>query len=143
MAHSIFKKSKIPVDPKLCFTLMPFSKEFNDLYQDQLKPLIESLSLTCLRADEVFSTGAIIEDIWENINKARFLVADVTGRNPNVFYELGIAHAIDKEVIIITQKIDDVPFDTKHIRHIVYEFTPRGVKKLEEVLKYTINNILP
>lgn len=140
-SHPLFKKTKFPLDPKLCFVLMPFSKEFTDLYEDIIKPTVSGSGFTPLRADEVFSTGVIIDDIWESINSARFLIADVTDRNPNVFYELGIAHALGKDVIIITKSINDIPFDTRHIRHIVYTFTPRGAKKLEDDLRLTIQRL--
>lgn len=137
----LFKKTRFSVDPNLCFVLMPFSKEFTDLYEDVIRPTLANLGFTPLRADEVFSTGVIIDDIWESINTARFLIADVTDRNPNVFYELGIAHALGKNVIIITRSITDIPFDTRHIRHLVYSFTPRGAKKLEDDLRKTIQSL--
>ena len=141
MAHPLFKAVSFPIDPNLCFVIMPFSKEFTDLYEDHIKPLVNNLGFTPLRGDELFGTGVIIDDIWEYINRASFLIADVTGRNPNVFYELGLAHAIGKDVIVLTRTIEDVPFDTRHIRHIAYQFTPRGVKKLERELEATIRNL--
>jgi hypothetical protein len=141
MTPLVFKKTSFHIHPDLCFVIMPFSKEFTDLYEDHIKPLVNNLGFSSLRGDELFGTGIIIDDIWEHINRANFLIADVTGRSPNVFYELGLAHAIGKDVIILTRTMDDVPFDTKHIRHIVYQFTPRGVKKLENELEATIRNL--
>jgi len=70
------------------------------------------------------------------------MVADLTGRNPNVFYEIGLAHALGKDVIIITQTMNDVPFDLKALRCIVYDFTPRGMKQLEASLVKTIKTIM-
>jgi len=84
----------------------------------------------------------LTSDIWEKINRARFIVADLTGKNPNVFYEVGLAHAIGKDVILITQSMDDVPFDLKVLRCIVYSFTPRGMKELENRLIQTIRKIM-
>jgi hypothetical protein len=60
----------------------------------------------------------------------------------NVFYELGVAHAIGKDVILITQTMDDVPFDLKALRCIVYSFTPRGMKEMESILRKTIQEIM-
>jgi nucleoside 2-deoxyribosyltransferase len=65
---------------------------------------------------------------------ASLTVADCTGRNPNVFYEIGLAHALGKPVILITQNSEDIPFDVTHIRYIQYEFTPRGMERFEQKL---------
>ena len=66
----------------------------------------------------------------------------MTDRNPNVFYETGVAHTVGKEVILITQSMNDVPFDLKHLRCIVYDYTPRGIQFLESNLKNTIDQIM-
>ena len=104
-----------------------------------LKNVVEDIGLRCKRADEIFSTKPIIEDIIEHIQKARILIADLTGRNPNVFYELGFAHAIYKDVILITQNLEDVPFDIRHYRCIVYQ---DSVERLEEGLRRTLHEVL-
>jgi hypothetical protein len=80
-------------------------------------------------------------DVWSAINAAIFLIADCTGRNPNVFYEIGIAHAIGKQTILISQTIDDVPFDLRHLRIVVYEYTPRGMMVFEEALGKSIDSL--
>lgn len=138
----IFGGHNFTPDPNLCFILMPFSKDVEPIYSDHIKPIVESESLSCQRADEIDGTNLITYDIWEKINRARLLIADLTGKNPNVFYEIGLAHAIGKEVILITQSMDDVPFDLKALRCIVYEFTPRGMKQLEDKLVKTIRKIM-
>ena len=66
---------------------------------------------------------SIIDDICNSILGADVVVADCTGQNPNVFYELGIAHTLGKDVILLTQSIDDIPFDISHLRFIEYENT--------------------
>lgn len=121
---SVFKPifhSKIPqTDKKLCFVLMPFGMEWSDrVYRSLLRENIESLGLQCLRADNLKGT-IIMEDIWTKINQAAFIIADVTERNPNVMYEMGIVHSIGKPAILITQDINNIPFDFKHLRHQEY-----------------------
>lgn len=138
----IFGESKLIVEPELCFVLMPFSTHLTPIYSDHIKSVCNQLNLKCLRADDIFSNSSIIEDIWCQINKARVIIADLTSKNPNVFYEIGIAHTIGKPVILITQDIDDILFDLRHLRHIIYQFTPRGMEKFESTLHNTINNIL-
>lgn len=138
----IFGGHNFTPDPNLCFVLMPFVKDMEPVYMDHIKPIIVSESISCQRADEIEGTNLITYDIWEKINRCRFIIADLTGKNPNVFYEIGLAHALGKEVILITQSMDDVPFDLKALRCIVYAFTPRGMKELEAKLIKTIRKIM-
>jgi hypothetical protein len=83
-----------------------------------------------------------MEDIWSGICHARLAIADCTGRNPNVFYEIGIAHTLDKNTILIAQSVDDVPFDLRHRRVLVYQFTPRGMAKFEKDLDDAVKSVL-
>lgn len=134
----IFGGGSFTLDTQLCFVLMPFADRFQPIYDDHIRPSVETAGLRCERADEIKGTNLITWDIWEKINRARFLIADLTDQNPNVFYELGLAHAISKDVILLTQSMDFVPFDLKSLRCIIYEFTPRGVQSLEKGLSGTI-----
>jgi hypothetical protein len=81
-----------------------------------------------------------MEDIWESICTARVVVADVTGRNANVFYELGIAHTMGKDCVVITQAPQDVPFDITSRRYIQYDPTKRVA--LRDRLERTLKSIL-
>ena len=131
------------LDESLIFVLSPFTEMFSTIYEDHIKPTVESLGkLRCIRADDIYDKRPIIEDIWQCIVKSRIVVAELTGRNPNVFYETGIAHTVGKEVVLLTQSLSDVPFDLRHLRCVVYEYTPRGMSGLETTLKKTILNIL-
>jgi hypothetical protein len=140
--NPMFRGRDFSVHENFCFVLMPFKQEIKPVYEDHIKKVIVGLGLDCKRADDIFRNTAIIEDIWENINRARILIADLTDKNPNVFYEVGIAHTVGKNVILITQRIEDVPFDLHHLRHIQYEYTPRGMVVFEQRLKATVLNIL-
>ena len=108
-----------------------------------IRPTIERIDgLRCLRADDIYDNRPIIEDIWRQINESAIVISELTERNPNVFYETGIAHTIGKEVILITQSMDDVPFDLRHLRCIVYDYTSRGTRNLEGNLTSTVLQIL-
>ncbi len=135
------KLRRSPEDSKSrkVFVLMPFTESLLPLYQDHIKPTVERMGLTCMRADDFFSADSIMDSVWEAIRDADYLVADCTGRNPNVFYEIGIAHTLGKTVVLISQSIDDIPFDIRHRRNILYEFTPRGIKQFEESLTKTLD----
>jgi hypothetical protein len=138
MLGKIFGGSTFTLDPQLCFVIMPFGEKLQPIYEDSIRPTIEASGLRCERADEVRGTTHITWDIWERINRARFLVADLTDLNANVFYELGLAHALSKEVVLITQSMEFVPFDLKALRCICYDMTRRGTERLEKQLAATI-----
>ena len=142
-SNPIFQGREFLIDEGLAFVLSPFAEPFDTIYDDHLKPSVESIGgLRCLRADDIYDNRPIMEDIWKSINEARIIISDLTGKNPNVFYETGIAHTIGKEVILITQSMADVPFDLRHLRCIVYEYVPRGMTTFEQNLKNTVANIL-
>lgn len=133
-----FTKLKFARRDNHIFYLCPFSEPFDTIYADHIRSIVRSAGFTIERADEIFGTQPIIEDIWESINSAEIIIADVTGRNPNVMYEIGMAHTVGKPVIILTQNIDDVPFDLKHHRCLVYSHTPRGCLELEAKVSGTL-----
>ena len=93
--------------------------------------MLEDAGFDVLRADDIQSTQNIVRDIFEAIVRSDLIVADLTGSNANVFYELGIAHALKRPVILLTQIIDDVPFDLRAYRLIEYNthFTEIGKAK--------------
>ncbi len=103
------------------FVLMPFDESFNDLYRLAIKDPLAQIGIRAERVDEQkFHEETILQRIYNQIEAADFVVADMTGRNPNVFYEVGYAHAKGKTCILLTASTKDIPFDLKHHRHIVY-----------------------
>ena len=102
------------------FVLMPFIGEFDDIYKFGIKGAAEDAGAYAERVDEQIFIEGILERIFNQINKADVIVADMTGRNPNVFYEVGYAHALGKKVFLLTQNADDIPFDLKHKPHTIY-----------------------
>ena len=97
--------------------------------------------MRCERADQ--KDGRIImHDIWEGICKARVVIADLTSKNPNVTYEVGLADVLGKDVILLSQTPDDVPFDFLGVRLIIYENSFGGASKLSENLEQRIKRIL-
>jgi len=141
-ARPLFAGRDFAADPRFVFVLMPFRESLRPVFSDHILKVCQELGLNCKRADDIFRNTSIIEDIWEAINTARVIIADLTGKNANVYYEIGMAHTIGKSVILLTQAIEDVPFDLRHLRHIQYEYTPRGMQSFEERLKSTIVNVL-
>lgn len=103
-----------------CFVLMPFLESFDDIYALGIKGACDDVGVYCERVDEQIFDGSVLDRIYNQISKANVIVADMTNMNPNVFYEVGYAHAIGKRTILLTQKAEDIPFDLKHFPHIVY-----------------------
>ena len=139
-ADPIWRARNFQSDSTLCFVLMPFSDDFFLNYEDAIRPAVEAAGLRGVHAGEIFGTREIMEDIWESICVAKLIIADVTGRNPNVFYELGIAHTLGKECVVLTQNSHDVPFDIKSRRYLQYDPTKRA--SLRDRLEKTIKSIL-
>lgn len=104
-----------------CFVIMPFGAPFDRYYRNIFVPAIQAAGLQPLRADSIFSSTTIMSDVWRCTRNALVVLADVTGKNPNVFYELGLAHASRKPVVIVTDNLEDVPFDLKGLRVIEYD----------------------
>ena len=108
---------------------MPFDASFNTVY-DSIKQASDNAGLRCRRADDIWENPAIIQDVVSLIDRSRVVICDCTGRNPNVFYEAGIAHTLGREVIPIAQNPEDVPFDLRHHRYIRYLNNRQGLAEL-------------
>jgi hypothetical protein len=127
----------------LAFVLMPFDQSFSDTYQLAIKPACEAAGAYAERVDEQNFQGSILERIYNQISKADLVVADMTGKNANVFYEVGYAHALGKSTILLTKDAADIPFDLKHFPHIVYSAGLTELKqKLEAAARWHLQNPL-
>lgn len=117
------------------FVIMPFNNNMDPVYQDHILKVCNKIGYECKRADDIYAPNIIINDIYSMISNSDVIICDCTNKNANVFYELGIAHALGKGAICITQKDGDIPFDIKQLRYIKYEYTPRGMNDFEEKLE--------
>ncbi|MBZ9578180.1 hypothetical protein KJA13_04125 [Patescibacteria group bacterium] len=127
------------------FVAMPFDdKVSKSLYDHSIKPVCKKLGLSAIRADEIFSTNPILEDIIGTIESAKVIIADITGRNANVFYELGMSHILKRShtVMITRDAHRDVPFDVGHFRIIKYNNSIAGKTRFENNLEQTLKTIL-
>ncbi|RJG45463.1 hypothetical protein [Mesorhizobium sp. DCY119] len=102
------------------FVLMPFDAAFDDIYKLGIKEVASQLGVVAERVDEQIYAEGMLERIYRQIDAADFIIADMTGRNENVFYEVGYAHAKGKLCTLLTKSTKDIPFDLKHHRHLVY-----------------------
>ncbi|WP_172151618.1 hypothetical protein [Pseudomonas tumuqii] len=127
------------VDPLQVSAMMPFSPLFTRVY-DAIQLAAEAAGKRCTRVDVIWENHAVIQDVISLIDRSAFVVCDCTGQNPNVFYEIGIAHTLGKEVILITQNPDDVPFDLRHIRYLTYLNNGEGLAVLQTSLAARLRN---
>ena len=125
--------------------VMPFEDKLaNEIYSLSTKPICESFNLEIKRADELFTTNPILDDIISAIEKSVITIIDISGKNPNVFYELGIAHILkqNQTIIITHDEYASVPFDITHFRIIKYEDSIVGKNEYEDKLRKTIESII-
>jgi hypothetical protein len=140
-ARKLSVGAKVKADDS-CFVVMSFAPPIGSYFQTVYEPAIKKAGLRAVRADaDIFGTGKIMDQIWAGINAAKVLVAELTTRNPNVFYELGLAHAKEKPVVLVSSNEGDVPFDLKHIRVIYYDTTDPfwGQKLIDKVAENIIS----
>lgn len=135
---------------RTCFVIMPFSKtescdqdEWDEIFNELIKPSVEGadLSFNCRRSNTI--QGSIIEDILDNLNRADLVIADLTDRNPNVFYELGVRHTLRDSTILIAQHLNDIPFDLRHFAIHIYDWKRKKTRtEFKKKIKETITQLL-
>jgi hypothetical protein len=108
---------------------MPFAEEFKEVYEHAIEPAAEAAGFDCHRADHASGPSAIISDIIKDIFAADVVIADVSGSNPNVFYELGITHTIDNKTLVICETGQELPFDLAAYRVIFYRRNIDGIER--------------
>lgn len=123
-----YRTKKVKENDMKVFVLMPFAEEFDDVYhiiKDSTEVVCQATrtSIECYRADDIDEPGKISSQVLAAIRSADLIVAELTGSNPNVMYELGFAHALDKATIILNQAVHNSPFDVKDFRQITYDRT--------------------
>jgi hypothetical protein len=137
---SVFNVPPESTNPNLVSVMMPFSGGMGPVYET-IKAASASCGLTCLRADDIWDDSTVIQDVFGLIFRSYIVVCDFTGRNPNVFYEAGIAHTLGKHVIPITQSADDIPFDLRHHRYALYLNNTEGRLVLQADLQNRVRNL--
>lgn len=121
--------------------MMPFDSTFNAVYES-IREAADNVGLRCRRADDIWENPAIIQDVVSLIDRSRIVICDCTGRNSNVFYEAGIAHTLGREVILIAQSDDDIPFDLQHLRYVQYLNNGEGRTELKQSLQNRMQTLL-
>lgn len=129
LVNPLFQSRDTRIVDHQAFIVMPFNEPWSAEVETSVREILINHGYKSIRADDMFGAN-LMEDIWKGICQSEIVIVDTTGRNPNVYYELGICHSLGKEVIKMTQSVTDIPFDIRHLRHVVYENSLSGVRKL-------------
>lgn len=129
-----------PFESDLVAVMMPFNAGFTPVYES-MKAGVEAAGMRCLRADDIWERDHILDDVLSLIWRARVVIADLSGKNPNVFYEAGIAHTLGRDTILVAQSMDDIPFDLQGIRALRYLNNGEGRDSLTKGIASRLNTI--
>ena len=123
----------------IVFVVMPFADDLTKIYNNVVKPTLEAEGCTVKRADEFVSHQNLLKDIIPRIFEADLIVAELTNKNPNVYYELGIAHSLNKPTILLVQNIEELLFDLASYRAVPYSENYVDIEKLKSTLQTTVH----
>jgi hypothetical protein len=119
---------------RACLVVMPKGHDFEGVYNIAVRPAAVDAGLRVLRADELTHTSISGSGVWEWLRDATVVVADVTGKNPNVYYELGVAQVLAKPTLLIARDAGDIPSDLSHVRVLIYQSDTRSLQELRRGL---------
>ena len=127
--------------PRTSFVAMPYGPSWYESVKETIVQSAGNRGFSCIISDDLAKPGSIITQVWEGIRRSEALIADLTGVNPNVYYELGLAHALGKPTVILTQDQGELPFDVRPLRRINY--SPRDHETLAQELEKAFAQIPP
>ncbi|GAB3565818.1 hypothetical protein GCM10027578_13960 [Spirosoma luteolum] len=139
-APDVFRIPDKLVESNVLSVMMPFEGRFAGTYR-AIQNVCRQLGIECRRADDIWDNSILIQDVFDLIFTSRAVLTDFTDRNPNVFYETGVAHTLGKLVIPITQSVADIPFDLRHHRALTYLPNTEGLQKLEADLTKKLGRV--
>jgi hypothetical protein len=125
--------------PNLAFVVMPFDESLQDIYLYGIRGACERVGLQCKRADEIEHGGPIVEEVLDHVKRAKVVIAELSAHNPNVFYEIGWAHALGRTTVLLAKAGTRLPFDVGHINTLFYS----SIKDLEDRLVGRLQSLVP
>lgn len=132
---------EVPPDPLLVAVMMPFDSAFVPVYEC-IRSAVERVGLVCQRADDIWVSDHVMDDVIRLLWSARVVIADLTGKNPNVLYEAGIAHSLGRDTVQIAQSALDIPFDLRALRSVEYTPSVDGLTDLSSALAARLGNLI-
>lgn len=140
--EALFGPLKIDDRRPNAFIAMQFSEPYNEVYRDAIRPLVTEIGFEPFRVDEAAGPGIILNDIWGRITEASVVIAEVSEANPNVYYEVGVAHALRKPTVLLAQRGTKLPFDLGPHRCIFYDNSIPGRARLLDALRSSLVSLL-
>lgn len=142
-ADVTFEQVAVSARPQSAFVVMQFTPQFDELFEDVIRPVCQEMAIEAIRASDIYRPGIIMQDIIQELAESQVVIADITPANPNVFYELGYAHALNKPTILLANRDESnrLPFDPSGFRVIFYDNTIRGKRNIESDLKQHLRTI--
>ena len=137
-----FDSVEVSTQPYSAFVVMQFTEQFNELYDEVIRPVCAGNGVNAFRASDIYRPGVILQDIQQNLDESYVVIAEITTRNANVFYELGYSHALRKPVILLAERGTELPFDISGYRVIFYDNTIGGKSSVEADLRRHLDSIL-
>lgn len=141
-SHPIFGEPIKDFEAADVFVIIPFRNEFQTVYKQVIKPVVEGVGLSIRRGDDFFSGQRIMDEVWSSLVNSKLCIAECTGLNPNVFYELGIAHMLGIPTILIMREGHEIPFDIHDRRVIMYQEGEEGFRDLHQHLHKAVQTEL-
>jgi hypothetical protein len=141
-AEALFGPMEVDDRRPSAFIAMQFSEPFNEVYRDAIEPLVEEIGYEPIRVDDVSHPGIILNDIWLQLTEASVVIGEITEANPNVYYEIGVAHALRKPTVLLAQRGTRLPFDLGPHHCIFYDNTIAGRAKLLDALRSSLTAVV-
>jgi len=140
--ESILYEAGVKIKPGTGFVLMPHDDEFRGIFDYAIRPAMEANGLKVIKAEDIYEPGPILAQVWQAILSSEVIFADMSGKNPNVIYELGLCYGIQRCPILLVRNEEELPFNLRSLRYIEYENTSAGTEKLKNTLITYIKNFL-
>lgn len=137
-----FETVSVTAQSSSAFVVMQFTDQFDDLYDEVIRPVCGDLGIDAFRVSDIYRPGVILQDILQGLDASNVVIAEITTGNPNVFYELGYSHALKKPVVLLAERDTPLPFDISGYRVIFYDNTIGGKSAVEADLRRHLTSIL-
>jgi hypothetical protein len=136
-----FEDFRVLTQTPEAFVVMQFGEPYDSIYQEVIVPVAAEQGYSATRVDEIHAPGIILQDIVASLVRSAVVIAEITPPNPNVFYELGYAHALGKPTILLAERDRQLPFDVSGYRVIFYDNTIGGKHQVEKSLREHLSSI--
>jgi hypothetical protein len=141
-AESVLHGGEVQIRPGTGFVLLPHAPEFEEIFAAAIRPALEANHLSALKANDIYKPGLILSQVWNQILTSEVVIADVSGINPNVIFELGLCYGLHRSPILLVRDPKELPFNLRNLRYIEYKNSAGGALKLRDDLTRAVEAFL-